>query len=187
MKVATLEKFHLRGGNQDRGDPGVGKVRGGGRIFFPSSRGGTDPGWHYDSPVWTLEERRVSARYYFWIKCYFLCELLAIVSKPYTLFIDNIKYPTFLKYWVHQNKNYSFVLNRGLKFEMVWAFSGFSIPPIYFDFSFDFLDVINLFDHSSFENKASGSFYEAFFKISRNRYLNTSKILTSFKLMYSIL
>ena len=46
MKVATLEKFHLRGGgNQDPGDPGVGKVRGE-RIFFPSSRGGTDPGWH---------------------------------------------------------------------------------------------------------------------------------------------
>ena len=39
MKVATLEKFHLRGGgNQDPGDPAVGKVRG----------GGTDPGWHCD-------------------------------------------------------------------------------------------------------------------------------------------
>ena len=53
MKVATLEKFHLRGGggvgggNQDPRDPGVGKVGGGGeRIFFPLSRGGTDPGWH---------------------------------------------------------------------------------------------------------------------------------------------
>ena len=35
-----LEKFHLReGGNQDPGDQGVGKVRGGGRIFFPSSSG----------------------------------------------------------------------------------------------------------------------------------------------------
>ena len=34
-----LEKFHLREGNQDPGDPGVGEVRGG-RIFFPSSRGG---------------------------------------------------------------------------------------------------------------------------------------------------
>ena len=33
-----LEKFHL-GGSQDAGDPGVGKVRGEGRIFFPSSRG----------------------------------------------------------------------------------------------------------------------------------------------------
>ena len=32
--------------NQDPGDPGVGKVRG--KYFFPSSRGGTDPGWHYD-------------------------------------------------------------------------------------------------------------------------------------------
>ena len=37
----------MRGVNQDPGDPGVGKVSGG-RIFFPSSRGGTDPGWHYD-------------------------------------------------------------------------------------------------------------------------------------------
>ena len=46
MKVATLEKFHLKGGNQDPGDPGVEKVRGGG-FFFPSSRGGTNPGWHY--------------------------------------------------------------------------------------------------------------------------------------------
>ena len=35
-----LEKFHLRGavGNQDPGDLGVGKVRGG-EDFFPSSRG----------------------------------------------------------------------------------------------------------------------------------------------------
>ena len=44
-----LNKFHLRWGNQDPGDLGMGKVRGGGRkdvIFFPSSRGegGTDPG-----------------------------------------------------------------------------------------------------------------------------------------------
>ena len=31
------------GGNQDPGDPGEGKVRGE-RIFFPSNRGGTDPG-----------------------------------------------------------------------------------------------------------------------------------------------
>ena len=39
-----LEKFHLRGRNQDPGDPGVGKVRGGGRIFFPlQAGGGTDP------------------------------------------------------------------------------------------------------------------------------------------------
>ena len=34
MKVATLEKFHLREGNQDPGDPGVGKVRGGGFFFL---------------------------------------------------------------------------------------------------------------------------------------------------------
>ena len=50
MKVATLEKFHLRGwggGNQDPGDPGVGKVRGGKGFFFLSSKGGTDPEWHY--------------------------------------------------------------------------------------------------------------------------------------------
>ena len=46
MKVATLEKFHLRGANQDPGDPGVGKVRGGG-FFFLQGGGGTDPGWHY--------------------------------------------------------------------------------------------------------------------------------------------
>ena len=52
MKVATLEKFHLRGGNQDPGDPGVGKVRGGGEDFFPSSRGGTDPWWHYANVCW---------------------------------------------------------------------------------------------------------------------------------------
>ena len=47
MKVATLEKINLRGGNQDPGDPGVGKVRGG-KDFFPFKQGGgTDPGWHY--------------------------------------------------------------------------------------------------------------------------------------------
>ena len=45
MKVATLEKFHLRGGggwggNQDPGDPGVG-------FFSFKQGGGTDPGWHY--------------------------------------------------------------------------------------------------------------------------------------------
>ena len=38
MKVATLEKFHLRGGNQDPGDPGVGKVRGG-WLFFQAGGG----------------------------------------------------------------------------------------------------------------------------------------------------
>ena len=50
MKVAAREKFHLmgEGGNQDPGDPGVGKVRGG-RIFFLQVGGeGTDPGWHFD-------------------------------------------------------------------------------------------------------------------------------------------
>ena len=46
MKVATLEKFHLRGGNQDPGDPGVEKVRG--EDFFSFKQGGTDPGWHYE-------------------------------------------------------------------------------------------------------------------------------------------
>ena len=36
-----LEKFHLRGaGNQDPGDPGVGKVRGGERFFFLQAGGG---------------------------------------------------------------------------------------------------------------------------------------------------
>ena len=40
MKVATLEKFHLGGGGQDPGDPGVGKVgRGGGGFFFPLQAG----------------------------------------------------------------------------------------------------------------------------------------------------
>ena len=39
MKVATLEKFHLREWNQDPGDPGVGKVRGGG-FFFLQAGGG---------------------------------------------------------------------------------------------------------------------------------------------------
>ena len=42
MKVAKLEKFHLRARNQDPGEPGVGKVRGEG-FFFPSSRGGDWP------------------------------------------------------------------------------------------------------------------------------------------------
>ena len=45
-----LEKFHLRGGkgNQDPGDPGMGKVRGGGGFFFLQAGEGTDPGWHYE-------------------------------------------------------------------------------------------------------------------------------------------
>ena len=52
MKVTTLEKFHLREGNQDPGDPGVGKV-GGRKGFFFLQAGGeegewTDPGWHYE-------------------------------------------------------------------------------------------------------------------------------------------
>ena len=47
MKVATLEKFHLRGGNQDPGDPGVEKVRAGKDFFSVKQGGGTDPGWHY--------------------------------------------------------------------------------------------------------------------------------------------
>ena len=34
-----LEKFHLRGGNQDPGDPGARKVRGG-NDFFPLRQGG---------------------------------------------------------------------------------------------------------------------------------------------------
>ena len=36
MKVAALEKFGRGGdGDQDPGDPGVGKVKGGGEDFFP--------------------------------------------------------------------------------------------------------------------------------------------------------
>ena len=40
-----LEKFHLRGGggNQDPGDPGVGKVKGEGFFSFKQGRR-TDPG-----------------------------------------------------------------------------------------------------------------------------------------------
>ena len=49
MKVATLEKFHLRGGNQDPGDTEVGKASGE-KDFFPFKQGGTDPGWHYELP-----------------------------------------------------------------------------------------------------------------------------------------
>ena len=54
MKVATLEKFHLRGGggggeNEDHGDPGLGKVREGRDFFSFNQGGGTDPGWHYDT------------------------------------------------------------------------------------------------------------------------------------------
>ena len=55
MKVATLEKFHLRGGeNQGPGDPGVEKVRGGGFFFLQAGGGGgggTDTGRHYDLRV----------------------------------------------------------------------------------------------------------------------------------------
>ena len=49
MKVAALEKVHLGGGggDQDPGDPGVGKVRGWGGFFFLQAGWGTDPGWHY--------------------------------------------------------------------------------------------------------------------------------------------
>ena len=50
MKVATLEKFHLREGIKILGTPGwekLGEGGRGGRIFFPSNRGGTDFGWHY--------------------------------------------------------------------------------------------------------------------------------------------
>ena len=46
MKVATLENFTWRGGNQSPGDPGVGKVREGGREdFFPLKKGGGDWPW----------------------------------------------------------------------------------------------------------------------------------------------
>ena len=47
MKVATLEKFHLKGWESRSWGPRGGKSYGGGEDFFPSSRGGTDPGWHY--------------------------------------------------------------------------------------------------------------------------------------------
>ena len=50
MKVATLEKFHLSGGNQDPGDPGVGKVRGEG--FFSFKQGGENWPW---MTLWFIE------------------------------------------------------------------------------------------------------------------------------------
>ena len=46
FESSNARKIHLRGGNQDPGDPGVGKVTGG-KDVFPWSREGTDPGWHY--------------------------------------------------------------------------------------------------------------------------------------------
>ena len=43
-----LEKLHLTGGGiKILGTQGSEKLVGE-RIFFPSSRGVTDPGWHYD-------------------------------------------------------------------------------------------------------------------------------------------
>ena len=50
MKVATLEKFHLRGGKQDPGDPGVGKV-GGGKGFFFLQAGGEGGGLALDDTM----------------------------------------------------------------------------------------------------------------------------------------
>ena len=50
MKVGTLEKFHLKGGgNQDPGDTGVTKVRGG--FFFLQAVGGG--GLTMDDPMLT--------------------------------------------------------------------------------------------------------------------------------------
>ena len=48
-----VEKFHLRKGDQDPGDPGVEKV-GGGENFFSFKQGGADPGWHYGSIQWLV-------------------------------------------------------------------------------------------------------------------------------------
>ena len=45
MGTHSEEKMIL--GSQDPGDPGVGKVMGGKGFFFLSSKGGTDPEWHY--------------------------------------------------------------------------------------------------------------------------------------------
>ena len=39
FESSNARKISLEGGNQDPGDPGVGKVKGG-KDFFPSSRGG---------------------------------------------------------------------------------------------------------------------------------------------------
>ena len=54
MKVATLEKFNLRGANQDPGDPGVGKVRGGKGFFFLQA-GGVGGGMTLDDNGMTLK------------------------------------------------------------------------------------------------------------------------------------
>ena len=40
FESSKARKISLDGRNQDPGEPRVGQVRGGGRIFFPSSRGG---------------------------------------------------------------------------------------------------------------------------------------------------
>ena len=54
MKVAALEKFGRGGdGDQDPGDPGVGKVRGGGGFFFlqAGEGGGQGGGMALDDTV----------------------------------------------------------------------------------------------------------------------------------------
>ena len=60
MKVATLEKFHLRGGNQDPGDPGVGKVRG---DDFSFKQGGgeltLDDTMHYEEMFINVGNNRI--------------------------------------------------------------------------------------------------------------------------------
>ena len=50
-----------------------------------------------------------------------------------------------------------------------------------------FVPVGNILHILHLLKKASGSFYATFFKMNSKRYLNTSKLLTSFKLIYSIL
>ena len=45
FESSNARKISLEGGgNLDPGDPGVGKVRGGGKDFFSFKQGGTDPG-----------------------------------------------------------------------------------------------------------------------------------------------
>ena len=43
FESSNTTKISLEGMDQDPGDPGLGKVRGG-KDYVPSSRGGTDPG-----------------------------------------------------------------------------------------------------------------------------------------------
>ena len=69
FESSSARKISLEGGgNQDPGDPGVGKVRGG-RIFFPLSRGGG----------LTLDDTMIQVSKY--TKCCLLIQGLAIAKQ----------------------------------------------------------------------------------------------------------